>query len=52
MWRWMKLLSPFMLLGYSGCLPTDYLPNLLGSSITAVTSVLLSDAMNLLVPAT
>jgi hypothetical protein len=48
--RYLWLGGPAMLLGFSGCLPPNYFPSLLGSGISGVFSVLLTDALNVLVP--
>jgi hypothetical protein len=38
------------LLTLGGCLPSNYFADLAGSSLSAVASVLLSDAVNFLIP--
>ncbi len=48
--RYLAFLGPGMALALGGCLPSDYFNNLLGSSVSAVVSVLLSDALNVLIP--
>jgi hypothetical protein len=50
MWRMVKMLSPLILLSLAGCLPGGYFESLLGNSISGIFSVLLSDALNVLVP--
>ncbi len=50
MWRRIKFLGPSVVLAFSGCLPSDLVPSLVGSSISSVVGVLLTDALNVLVP--
>jgi len=44
------LVSAAGLLSLSSCLPDNFLPNLLGSSISGVASAILSDVLNVVLP--
>jgi hypothetical protein len=52
MGRFLKLAVPSAaLLGLQGCLPNDFFPTLLGSSIAELSGILLSDLLNTFFPA-
>ncbi len=51
MWRWAKMAVPLILLGATGCLPPDFFEYWLADSIYAITGVVLSDAVNTVLPA-
>ena len=38
------------MLSLSGCLPDNFLPNLLGSAVAEVASAVLSDVLNVVLP--
>lgn len=54
MLRWRRLLvgtiGSMGLCGVQGCLPDEFFPNLLGSSISSVVGALLSDLLNTFLP--
>ncbi len=51
--RWARFVAMLVLLGsQTGCLPSNFFENLLGDSIYAVTGVVLSDAVNTILPPT
>lgn len=50
LWRWTALATLGTLTAVGGCLPPNYFADLAGSSISAVVGVLLSDALNVLLP--
>lgn len=44
------VLLPVMLLSLGGCLPDDTFSNILGSSVSEVASIVLSDIVNAVLP--